>query len=55
MLSVGTPGEEITARIGRETMLRHGEEARLSLDRTAIHLFDPVTTKAIARSPEAVP
>jgi multiple sugar transport system ATP-binding protein len=54
MLAVGTPGEEITARIGRDTMLRHGEDARLFLDRTAIHLFDPVTTKAIARSPEGV-
>ena len=50
MLAVGNPGEEITARIGRDTMLSHGEEARLFLDKTAIHLFDPVTTKAIARS-----
>ena len=52
MLAVGNSGEEIIARIGRDTMLRHGEEARLFLDRTAIHLFDPATTKAIARSPE---
>ena len=52
MLAVGNPGEEITARIGRDTMLRQSEEARLFLDRTAIHLFDPVTTKAIGRSPE---
>jgi multiple sugar transport system ATP-binding protein len=50
MLAVGAAGEEITARIGRDTTLSHGEEARLFLDRTAIHLFDPVTTKAIARS-----
>ncbi len=55
MLAVGNPGEEITARIGRDTMLSHGEEARLFLDKTAIHLFDPVTTKAIARSAEGRP
>ncbi|HEY8015559.1 MAG TPA: TOBE domain-containing protein, partial [Dongiaceae bacterium] len=55
MLAVGNPGGEITARIGRDTMLRQSEEARLFLDKTAIHLFDPVTTKAIPRSPEGRP
>jgi len=50
MLSVGAAGEEITARIGRDTALRQGEEARLFVDSTTIHLFDPATTKAIARS-----
>jgi multiple sugar transport system ATP-binding protein len=55
MLAVGAAGEEITARIGRDTMLTHGEQARLFLDRSAIHLFDPVTTRAIARNPEGRP
>ncbi len=42
-------GEEIVARIGRETALRPGEHADLLLDTAAIHLFDPATTKAIPR------
>ena len=49
MLSVGAAGEEITARIGRDTALTQGEEAPFFLDSRAIHLFDPVTTKAIVR------
>ena len=48
MLSVGDSGEELIARIGRDTALRHGEQAGIWLDTTAIHLFDPATTKAIA-------
>jgi multiple sugar transport system ATP-binding protein len=48
MLAAGS-GEEITARIGRDTGLRLGEEADLFLDTGAIHLFDPKTTKAIPR------
>ena len=49
MLS-GVSGEEITARIGRDTALRPGREADLFLDTAEIHLFDPKTTKAIPRT-----
>ena len=48
MLS-GVSGEEITARIGRDTALRPGAETDLFLDTAEIHLFDPKTTKVIPR------
>ena len=48
MLATGS-GEEITARIGRDTALKPGTEAELFLDTAEIHLFDPKTTKAIPR------
>jgi multiple sugar transport system ATP-binding protein len=50
LLSVGT-GEELIARIGRETELRPGQSTALMLDAAAIHLFDPETTNAIPRRP----
>ena len=49
MLTSGS-GEELTARIGRETALKPGAEADLFLDTAEIHLFDPKTTKAIPRT-----
>jgi multiple sugar transport system ATP-binding protein len=51
MLSIGEAGEEVIARIGRDTVLAHGQEARIAVDTTAIHLFDPATTKAIVKGP----
>ena len=39
---------EVIARIGRTTALRRGDRLDLALDTGALHLFDPVTTKAIA-------
>ena len=50
LMLTGGSGEELTARIGRETALRPGAEADLFLDTAEIHLFDPKTTKAIPRT-----
>jgi multiple sugar transport system ATP-binding protein len=44
----GSEGEVI-ARIGRETRVRSGARLDIGVDTTAIHLFDPGTTKAIIR------
>jgi multiple sugar transport system ATP-binding protein len=41
--------EEVIARIGRETRLRPGDDARILVDTTTLHLFDAATTRAIAR------
>jgi multiple sugar transport system ATP-binding protein len=49
VLSVGT-GDELIARIGRETALRPGESTTLMLDTARIHLFDAETTHAVPRS-----
>ena len=46
LASTGADGELI-ARIGRDTTLRGGDRLEIALDPAAIHLFDPVTTKAI--------
>jgi multiple sugar transport system ATP-binding protein len=40
---------EIIARIGRDTRLRTGDRATVLLDTKEIHLFDPATTRVIAR------
>ena len=47
MLSLGDTGQELIARIGRDTTLKDGDLATITLDTTAIHFFDPVTSKAI--------
>ena len=47
VMAVDASNEELIARIGRDTALRSGDRLELSLDTTAIHLFDPTTTKAI--------
>jgi multiple sugar transport system ATP-binding protein len=39
--------DEMIARIGRDTALRTGDRVDIALDTAAVHLFDPVTTKAI--------
>ena len=41
--------EEITARVGRETSLRAGHKATIMLDTSAVHFFDPATTRVVAR------
>jgi multiple sugar transport system ATP-binding protein len=48
MLALGGSNEELVARIGRDTELRSGDQTTLLLDTAAAHLFDPVTTRAIA-------
>ena len=47
MLSLGDTGQELIARIGRDTTLKDGDLATITLDTTTIHFFDPVTSKAI--------
>jgi multiple sugar transport system ATP-binding protein len=42
--------DEIIARLGRDTTLRPGDRIEIALDTAAIHLFDPLTTKAISGS-----
>ena len=50
LLSLKGSGQELTARVGRTTSLRPGEETRVALDTGALHFFDPITTSAIRRS-----
>ena len=50
VLSLAGSGQELTARVGRSTSLRPGAKSTVALDTGALHLFDPVTTKAIPRS-----
>ena len=47
---------DVMARMGRDTVLRPGAAMRVHMDLATLHLFDPVTTRAIvhARPPGAV-
>jgi multiple sugar transport system ATP-binding protein len=47
VISLDASGDELVARIGRDTALKSGDRLELALDMAALHLFDPVTTKAI--------
>ncbi|MFI5013897.1 MAG: ABC transporter ATP-binding protein [Hyphomicrobiales bacterium] len=49
VLTLEGMAEDVIARSGRETRLRPGEAATLMLDTSTMHLFDPTTTRAIAR------
>jgi multiple sugar transport system ATP-binding protein len=40
---------DIIARVGRDTRLRAGEQTTILIDTTAVHLFDPTTTRVIPR------
>ncbi|HET6521470.1 MAG TPA: ATP-binding cassette domain-containing protein, partial [Geminicoccaceae bacterium] len=40
-------GEEVTARVGRDSRARPGDLLELHLDLSAVHLFDPATARAI--------
>ena len=51
VLSVAGSGEELMARVGRETALRSGDESTVFVDVSALHLFDQATTKAIQWRP----
>jgi multiple sugar transport system ATP-binding protein len=51
VLFVAGSGEELMARVGRETALRSGDESMVFVDVSALHLFDPATTKAIEWRP----
>ncbi len=50
VLTIDGTSAEIIARIGRETGLSAGRPATIRLDTTALHLFDPATTRVIARA-----
>jgi multiple sugar transport system ATP-binding protein len=50
VLSVDGVPVEVIARVGRETSLRPAAKATIHLDTTALHLFDPATTRVIART-----
>jgi multiple sugar transport system ATP-binding protein len=47
ILALGSSGREITARFGRDCALRSGDTTTVALDLRAVHLFDPVSTKAM--------
>jgi len=50
VLSVAPSGAEIIARTGRDTSLRSGEPVGVTLDASALHLFDSTSGKAIPRA-----
>jgi multiple sugar transport system ATP-binding protein len=45
--------DEITARVGRESIARVGDRLDVTADLAAVHLFDPATTQAISSAPPA--
>ncbi len=49
VLSLDGADEELVARIGRETTLRPGDRTSISLDTSAIHLFDAATSRVISQ------
>lgn len=49
-VSIESVADDVMMRGGRETRLRPGQAATIVLDTSALHLFDPVTTRVIARS-----
>ena len=42
--------DEVIARVGRETKVRSGAHLDIGIDCAALHLFDPLTKKAIGRA-----
>jgi len=46
LLSLG--GQDLVARVGRETKFRIGERAEIAFDPAGVHLFDPATGAAIS-------
>jgi len=47
LLTIEGTSEEVTARVGRDSALQPGARTTISLDRSAIQLFDPATTRVI--------
>ncbi len=45
-------GEEIIARVGRDTQAVPGEKRNIIIDLAAVHLFDPSSTNVLSRSAE---
>ena len=48
VVALDPSAEEVIARVGRDTSLRTGDRFDVAMDTSAVHLFDPVTTRAIA-------
>jgi multiple sugar transport system ATP-binding protein len=48
VLTLADSKEEVIAQVGRQTGLRSGATTTVALDTTALHLFDPATSKAIS-------
>ena len=49
VLTLDDATTDIIARVGRDTRLHVGERATILLDTSAVHLFDPATTRVIPR------
>src|SRR5271166_2207235 len=49
VLTLDDDAPEIVARVGRDTQLRVDQRASIMLDTSALHLFDPRTTRVIPR------
>jgi multiple sugar transport system ATP-binding protein len=47
VVALDASNDELIARTGRDTALRTGDRFDIALDTSAVHLFDPSTTKAI--------
>jgi multiple sugar transport system ATP-binding protein len=47
VMTLEPSGEELIARLGRDTALQRGDRLDIAADMTAVHLFDAVTTRAI--------
>ena len=48
LVALDASNDELLARVGRDTALKNGDRLDIALDTATIHLFDPVTGKAIA-------
>ena len=47
MLALDGSASEMIARVGRESRSRSGDRLQIALDASAVHLFDPATTRAL--------
>jgi len=47
VVALDASNDELIVRIGRDTALKNGDRFDVALDSSAVHLFDPATTKAI--------
>jgi multiple sugar transport system ATP-binding protein len=47
VVALDASNDELIARTGRDTVLAIGDRFDIAFDTSAIHLFDPATTKAI--------
>jgi multiple sugar transport system ATP-binding protein len=55
LMAVEGSGEEIVARVGRDTLLPPGAKTDIFLDPAGLHLFDKTTTNAITQESGSSP